>query len=335
MPSPETRGITRSDHRAASDPGIEIALREVRPERPAAPRPILLIHGGGGGGVASFDVPVPGYSLAEEIARMGRIAVTVDLRGWGDSTRPAALHQPPDANPPAISSEEAARDIAAAIAWARDQFGSETVDLLGWATGGHWAAMAASRTPELVDSLISLNALHHVDAPWDMRAAFADPQHPDQFTPEIGSYALRTAESLLGGWNRSIPIENKDAWRDPAVAEAYARATIESDPTSNRRTPPSVRTPTGFQRDSFEQSLGKRFWEAERITARVLIVRGTLDYWSRPEDVTTLERDLTNARSVETLLIENGTHFVFLDLPERGRDTLLEALRRFLAVQLG
>jgi pimeloyl-ACP methyl ester carboxylesterase len=164
-----------------------------------------------------------------------------------------------------------------------------------------------------------------------MREVFADPANPRRFTGEIGAYALRSAESLLGAWNRSIPIAKKDAWRDPAVADAYARATIAADPMSVERDPPSVRTPTGFQRDSFEQSLGRRFWEASDITARVLIVRGTRDFWSRPEDVAALERELTSARSVETCLIEDGTHFLFLDRPERGRAALLTALRRFLA----
>lgn len=326
---PDIHPIHRSDHRVPSDPRIEIAVREVRPNRPAAATPILLIHGGGGGGPASFDAPVAGYSLMEDLARIGRTALTLDLRGWGTSARPPELDAPPTANPPAVSSEEACRDITAVADWAAERYQTDRIDLFGWATGGHWAAMWAARNPERVNRLAILNALYGIDAPWSMHAAFADPDDPARFNPATGAYGIRDAASLLGAWNRTIPIEDKDAWRDPEVADAYARLAIAGDPTHLDRNPPSVRTPTGFQRDSFLQSRGHQFWDASAITADVLIVRGGLDFWSRPEDIDALAADLVNARGVETLRIETGTHFVFIDRPERGRAELLTALTNF------
>jgi pimeloyl-ACP methyl ester carboxylesterase len=323
--------VMRADHRIRSTPGIEIAIRELRPPTPRADQPpLLLVHGGGGGGVASFDVPVPGYSLAAAFAGAGIRAFTIDIRGWGTSTRPPDLDRPADAAPPAVNSEDAMQDIAAAVEWILHHAGQERIDLLGWATGGHWAAMYAARRPERVRALISLNSLYGVDAPWSMRGAFADPDDSERFDRTIGAYALRTAQSLLGGWERSIPIEDRDAWRDPRVAEAYAEATIAADPTSSQRNPPSVRTPTGFQRDSFAQANGAQFWDAGAITAKVLIARGTLDFWSRPEDVLAFRDGLTSAPSVETLEIDQGTHFLFIDRPERGRAAFLNAAIRFL-----
>jgi pimeloyl-ACP methyl ester carboxylesterase len=323
--------VTRADHRIRSTSEVEIAVREVRPPVPQPGQPpLLLVHGGGGGGVASFDVPVPGYSLAAAFAEAGVHAFTIDLRGWGTSTRPRELDGPAESAPPAVASEEAAQDIAAVVDWILDRTGQARIDLLGWATGGHWAAMYASRQPERVRALISLNSLYGVDAPCSMRDGFADPDDPAQFNRATGAYALRTAQSLLGGWERSIPIEDRDDWRDPRVAEAYAAATIAADPTSAQRTPPSVRTPTGFQRDSFAQANGTQFWDAAAITAKVLIVRGTLDFWSRPDDLTAFRDGLVNARSVDTLEIEQGTHFLFLDLPERGRAAFLNAAIHFL-----
>lgn len=324
--------IMRSDHRVVSDPGIEIAVREVTSGASVATRStILLVHGGGGGGVASFDVQVPGYSLAADLAEVGFRVFTIDLRGWGGSTRPHALDLPPNASPPAVTSAEAVRDISAVAHWIRNRTAADSIGLLGWATGGHWAAMYASQEPSAVHSLVTLNSLYAVDAPWSMQAAFADPDDPKLFHRAIGAYALRSEESLLGAWNRSIPIEDKDAWRDPRVAAAYAETTIASDPTSATRTPPSVRAPTGFQSDSFAQSQGTSFWDASAITARTLIVRGSLDFWSRPEDLTVLRDDLVNAREVETLEIEQGTHFLFLDRPDRGRSQFLEPAIRFLS----
>src|SRR4051812_50000623 len=96
--SPAIPSITREDTMVDSEPGIRIAVRRVAMTGDAGGAPVLLIHGAGGGGIASFDVAVPGYSLAEDLARAGHPAYLVDVRGWGHSTRPPALDQPPDAN---------------------------------------------------------------------------------------------------------------------------------------------------------------------------------------------------------------------------------------------
>src|SRR5262245_44348792 len=112
---PDGAAVTRRDVIIASDPGVSIAVREVVMPRNAAQVPVLLVHGAGGGGVASFDVPVAGYSLAEDLARAGHATYLLDVRGWGHSTRPTALDAPPEANEPQVSSDEAVRDIAAVV----------------------------------------------------------------------------------------------------------------------------------------------------------------------------------------------------------------------------
>jgi len=294
--------------------------------------PVLLVHGGGGGGVPSFDSPAANASVAGDLALAGYIVYLIDIRGWGGSTRPVQLEHAPEKYSPAVSSEEAVRDIAAVVEFICDRLGVKTVALIGWASGGHWAGMYASRYPHRVSGLVLLNSLYGVAAPWSMRSAFEDKDHPGEFDRSVGAYVLRSAQSLLGAWERTIPIADKNAWRDPEAASAYARLTIAGDPTSNDRTPPSVRTPTGFQQDSFAMALGHRFWEASDITADVLIMRGTRDFWSRPEDVAALQRELTSARSVHLLEIEDGTHFLFLDRPERGRQAFIDRVIQFLKI---
>ena len=329
-----SRAITRNDLKVTSDPGISIAVREVIVERqkPATALPVLLVHGGGGGGIPSFDNLAANASVAENLALAGSIVYLIDIRGWGGSTRPVQLERAPEKHPPAVSSEEAVRDIAAVVEFVCDRLGVERIALIGWASGGHWAGMYASRYPQRVARLVLLNSLYGVAATWSMRSAFEDKDHPGEFDRSVGAYALRSAQSLLGAWERTIPIDDKDAWRDPEAASAYARLTIAGDPTSNDRTPPSVRTPTGFQKDSFAMALGHRFWEARDITADVLIIRGTRDFWSRPEDVTALQHEMICARSVQLLEIEEGTHFLFLDRPERGRQAFIDAVIRFLGM---
>lgn len=328
-PRSDAGTVTRRDVTVESDPGVSIAVREVLAPGHTESIPVLLVHGAGGGGVASFDVQVPGYSLAEDLARAGHAVYVLDVRGWGRSTRPTAMDAPPEANEPLVGSAEAVRDIAAVVAWIRNQRHSP-VALIGWATGGHWAGMYAAAHPDDVSHLVMLNAMYGTPGAWSLRAGLEDPDRPGVLSPSLGAYSARRATGLVRGWEASIPVADKDAWRDPRVSAAYTAATVASDPTSSQRVPPSVRVPTGPLRDSYGLASGTRMWEASALRAAVLVVRGNLDFWSRPEDLAALRRDLVHARRVEIVEIPGATHFVFLDRPEHGRDRLLALLRSFL-----
>lgn len=325
------KGVVRTDRLVPSEPGIDVFVRELRTPEPTDQVPVLLVHGGGPGGVASFDLPVPGYSLAADLAAAGHVAHVMDVRGWGRSTRPSALARPAADNPPAVRSDEVARDIGAVVDAIRGQQEGRQAALLGWATGGHWCALYATRHPEAVSHLVMLNSLYGVDAPWELRAAFEEPDRPGEFDHDAGAYGLRTAASLLAGWDRSIPVADKSEWRDPRVAAAYVAEALASDPLSETQAPPAMRIPSGFQLESYEMSRGRRFWDAGAIRARTLAVRGDRDFWSRPVDLEALERGLVNAPQVRIVTISDGTHYLFNDRPERGRQAFLDEVVTFLA----
>jgi pimeloyl-ACP methyl ester carboxylesterase len=322
--------IERTDWFVGSDPGVAIFIREaMAPGRDQAV-PLLLVHGGGGGGVASFDVPVPGFSLMADLASAGHPVYALDARGWDRSTRPAALAAPPENSSPAVRSDEVVRDIAAVVEAVCERRHTEQTALLGWATGGHWAAMYAARNPDRVSHLVMLNSLYGVDAPWSLRAAFEDAAAPGEFAPHAGAYSYRTKADLIGAWERSIPLDDNAAWCDPRVMDVYADAILAADPTSSERQPSSVRSPRGFQLDSYEMARGRRYWEASDIRAATLVIRGERDFWSRPEDVTALTHELTNAARVRVVTIPDGTHFLFNDRPERGRQQFLAEVLAWL-----
>jgi hypothetical protein len=88
-----------------------------------------------------------------------------------------------------------------------------------------------------------------------------------------------------------IPAADKAEWRDPAVADAYASQTLATDRTaSSSGNPPSVRIPIGYQLDAFNLSLGRPLFASKDIRVAVLVVRGELDFWSRPADLSALAR---------------------------------------------
>jgi len=321
--------IERNDFFVISDPGIQIAVREVRSKN-ASQVPILLIHGGGAGGTASFDLNVPGYSLAAVFAQAEHPVYVMNIRGWENSTRPNVLNRPPESNPPAVSSNEAVRDIGAVVDAIRQRHQRKTVALVGWATGGHWAGMYTSQNNDKVSHLVMLNSLYGVDAPWKLRSAFEDPNNPGTFDTSGGAYRFNDAAGLIAQWDRTIPVKDKNQWRDPRVVEAYQRAALASDPTSETRNPPSMRIPAAYRLESYNLSIGQKYWNAADIGVPTLVLRGELDFWSRPEDLQALEAELINAPRVETVTIPDGTHYLFNDRSERGRDRFIQEVLSFI-----
>lgn len=325
-------GVTRAELFAMADDGVRIHVREVAPSS-ARGVPLILVHGARAPGVASFDLSVPGGSLAADLAtRLNRRVYLMDARGYGGSTRPAAMEQPPEQSRPLARAHEVVRDVDAVAKLVYRRNGGSKAGLLGWATGGLWAGWYAALRPEMVAGLVTLNALYggsDVHPMLGPGSGLAQPGQPRRFDPATGGYALSPGTSLLDRWNSNIPLADKDAWRDPAVAQALVEAALASDPRSATQAPPRFRAPLGALEDSFHQACGRKLYDAGSITAPVLLVRSGADFWSRRADVEAFVADAERSSKVTTVEIPDATHFVHLDRPERGRDRLLNELTTF------
>src|SRR5580658_9572355 len=66
------------------------ALREVG----SADRVVLFVHGAGTPAEVAFDVPYQDYSWMGYLAREGFDVFSMDMTGYGRSTRPAAMNDP-------------------------------------------------------------------------------------------------------------------------------------------------------------------------------------------------------------------------------------------------
>ena len=99
------------------------------------------------------------------------------------------------------------------------------------------------------------------------------------------------------------------------MRDAFALEALKTDPTSESRTPPSLRAPNGVLEDTFMQATGRRIWSASTIYVPTLVIAGEFDTWSYPEDREGLMRDLTNAPVKKHVLIKNATHFVLFEKP--------------------
>jgi pimeloyl-ACP methyl ester carboxylesterase len=325
--------VGRHDFFVTGEPGVRLFVREVVGQS-KNPLPILLIHGARVPGLASFDLDVAGGSLAADLASRGLDVYVMDVRGYGRSTRPRQMEEAQDANPPLVRSNEAARDIGSVVDWIRARRKGAKVALFGWATGGQWAGYYAALYPSKLSALITLNSLYGGSQEHQLLghgSDMEDPEHPGRYNPKAcGAYRWNDEKSLLRGWDRSIPGENEDAWRDPAVAKAYVEAALASDPAARSHIPHAFRSPCGALEDSFYLAIGRKLWDASLITVPTLVLASEKDFWSRPADRELLRQELVHSPEVKVVVLPNATHFVHLDRPERGRNQLLEEVMGLL-----
>jgi pimeloyl-ACP methyl ester carboxylesterase len=319
----------RADAWVDSEPGIGLFVREIKVSmKEEVGTPVLLIHGGGPGSLPNFDPTVPRYSLAEDIAGAGHFVYMMDVRGFGKSAKPTALDSTDAKAPPAVSSDEAVKDIAAVVDWILRRSMDNRVALVGLGAGGHWAALYTAKNSDKVSHLVLLNAMYGVKAPWKPGKAFEDPKNPGAFNPAAGAFFLADARALMADWDRAIPDGDKSKWRDPRVAVAYVKLALADG------TAAGIRIPGAFRKEHFEMSQGKKFWDAKDILVPTLYVRGTLDDWSRPEDLQALHAELVNAPKKQFVVIHDATHFLHLDRPEKGRAAFIQELLVFLGNRL-
>ena len=327
--------ILRQDRMVRTVDGIDVAIREVTPASGARAGavPVVLLHGTRIPGISEYDLPVPGGSLAEELGRAGHVSLILDARGFGRSDRPALMSRPPQESRPYARSVEILRDVEAAVQAAPKADADGRVALMGWGVGATIMLMYAALWPEKVSHVILYNVLYGGGTAHDRYKGhpLEDPQRPGRFNAaHYGGYSYNFPDMLMKKWDESIPVAEKDQWRDPAVAEAFAQALLDGDPTSAERSPPSYRSPNGMLEDSYYIGKGRKLVDACLVQCKVLIIRPGLDYFSRWEDITTLRADLVNAERVDLWEPPEATHFVILDRAERGRSEAIATITRFL-----
>jgi pimeloyl-ACP methyl ester carboxylesterase len=293
----------------------------------------VLLHGTRIPGLSEYDLEVPNGSFASDMAARGHVCFIPDARGYGRSDRPEAMSRPPQESRPLARGIEITRDVDACVDALREATVVEKVALMGWGVGATILIMYAALWPEKVSHIILYNAIYGggTDFPRYRNAPLEDPNRPGRFNVEkYGGYAYNKLDMLLDKWDQSIPIEDKDAWRDPAVAQAFVQALIDGDPTSRERDPITFRCPNGMLEDSFYIGRGQKLVHACQVQCKVMILRPALDYFSRPEDVAALREDLTNAEDVVVWEPANTTHYLILDRPERGRTEALDRISAFI-----
>lgn len=328
--------ILRKDFHVETSDGVNVAIREVRPDGPATRVPIILLHGTRIPGLSEFDLPVPNGSLSADLAAKGHVCYILDARGFGRSDRPAEMEEPPQPNTKSlVRSIEITRDVDAAVNHLRATTGQDKVALFGWGVGGTIMAMYAALWPEKVSHVLGYMMIYggtvshpyiNIGSKWDT----AD--DPGRFNKtDFGNYQLNSLAVLDRHWNEHIPIEDKDAWRDPAMLAAFRQALIDGDPKSTEHDPPLYRSPNGMLEDLFTMGgRGETLFSATQIYCKVMIIGAEFDDLCQASDMKVFINDLVNAEEVVYWRKPNTTHYILLDRPERGKTALLQRMDEFL-----
>jgi pimeloyl-ACP methyl ester carboxylesterase len=300
----------------SQDAGIELYVRNkhlVNQNRFAADRIILFVHGATFPSETGFDVDLPGGSWLDFVARRGFDVYAVDVRGYGRSTRPPAMEQPPAANPPLASTRDAQRDVGSAVDFILKRRKVSKVNLLGWSWGTTTMAGFASENPDKVNRLV----------------LFAPVWAPVRTPPEYeGAYRLSTYDSARAQNTNGIPKDRLEEISPKAWFDEWWAENLASDPTSASRNPPSIRSPNGVMKDFAEfWAMGKPTYDPLAIRAPTLVIVGGWDATTPPAMAQELFKQLTNARDRRVVVMSEGSHSMSL---EKNRLRLFREVQHFL-----
>jgi len=200
-------------------------------------RVVLFVHGAGTPAEVAFDVPYGDFSWMAHLAGAGYDVFSVDMTGYGRSTRPPAMNDPcnlpedaqrtlgigiarerctPSHPGPATTIASDWADIDRAVDYLRELRGVERVHLIGWSLGGPRAGGYSARNPDKVGKLVLLAPAYVRDSATDQ------PTEPDSRTA-MGS---QSRADFMNTWNAP---QNCPGQREAVVAETIFAEMLASD----------------------------------------------------------------------------------------------------------
>jgi pimeloyl-ACP methyl ester carboxylesterase len=202
-------------------------------------RVVLFVHGAGTPAEVAFDVPYQDYSWMAYLAQAGFDAFSVDMTGYGRSTRPAQMSDlcnvagdrqaewiPMLLKAPCAPSYPQALttiasdwdDIGAAVDYIRTLRRVDRVSIVAWSLGGPRSGGYAARFPDKVKRLVLL-------APAYQRNSPATP--PAKVPADGAAFNTQSRADLDALWQRQTACATQV---DPAVPDVVWSEMMQSDP---------------------------------------------------------------------------------------------------------
>lgn len=304
---------------AQDDPAIRLFVRNKRAAGSApqgGERTVLFVHGATYPSESAFDIDLPGGSWLDILAARGFDAWMMDVRGYGGSSRPAAMGAPPAQNPPFADTADAVRDVAAVVDFIRQRRGISTLNLVGWSWGTSIMAGYTAAHNDAVERLVLYAPL------WLIRNAPA--------ISGTGAWRAVTADAARQRGVRGIPPERVEEISPSAWFEQRWQANLASDPEGAALTPPVVRAPNGVIKDlAGYWTIDKPWYDPAQIRVPTLLVLGEWDQDTPLYMAQELFARLENVRDKRQVILGEGTHAMAL---EKNRMRLIDTVNDFLAL---
>jgi pimeloyl-ACP methyl ester carboxylesterase len=288
----------------AADAGVQLHVRNKRPADLARFTPgniILFVHGATGSPESGFDLKLDGVSWMEWMAEQGNDVYFVSVRGYGRSTRPREMDQPPMNNPPIVRTDIAARDVGAAVDFIRARRGVDKISLLGHSWGTTIMALYTTQHNAKVHRL----ALY---APGWLRT---QGRSLTDAGGALGAYRIVTAEAVKARRGTGLPPGKQEELMPAHWLDAHLEAAFAADPWSATQNPRAFRAPNGVVLDSREYAnAGRPRYNPADIRVPTLLILAEWDADTPLYMAQTLFPLLTNAPSKRLVVIGEGTHVV-------------------------
>jgi len=314
--------IVAEEIRIPSDTaGIELFVRNKRPadlNSFTAEKTLLFVAGSTYPASTSFDLPLGGTSWMDHLAGKGYDTYLVDIRGYGNSTRPPEMAAPAADHEPIVRTVVAVRDIATTVAFIRSRRGIDKINLIGWSWGTTLMASYTADHNDTVNKLVLLAPQWIRDAP-----SLADSGGA------LGAYRVVERSAARARWLNGVPESKMAELLPDAWFEAWADATFSSGQAGPG--PAQLMAPNGTVQDSREYwASGKAIYDPGRITVPVLIVHAEWDKDCPIEMSRAVFGKLCFAPYRRWVEIGEGTHSVFM---ETNRWQVFSAVDGFLGDQ--
>jgi pimeloyl-ACP methyl ester carboxylesterase len=315
---PPSAIVTENLQFDARDDNLRLHLRNKHPEEYYSPKPettVLFLHGATFPGIATFDHAIDGQSWMDYLARRGYDVYALDIRGYGASTKPAEMAQPPEGKAPLVDSTAALRDVSKTVEYILSRRNLEKLTIVGWSWGatlaGSYAANASSKIHKLV--LYS--------PPW-----ISDEPAAADAVKELGAW--RGVPLFLIGerWGHNLPDKERKELITPEAKRAWMNALAETAGGEQL-----LKVPNGAVADALKTwGANTPAWQPERISAPTMVVQGEWDADTPPAMGLSVFAHLTGTAARRYVLIGEGTHMLLL---EKNRRQLFQAVHGFLEEQ--
>ena len=287
-------------------PALLARVRHTAPDHANGALPVLFVHGASFPSGLSFDFRMDGQSWMDWLAARGYDVYALDFPGYGLSDRYGA-----DAPSPPGRARDAAADVGSAVDAILRRTGKSKLLLVAHSWGGSVAARYAQDQAGKVAKLVLFAAVTPRAAGGTAHAGAPAAAAYEELTP---AQRIAAMDGLRPPGER--PLLHPDVFRH------WGAQWLASD----GRKDGAVRFPAGPGADLAELQHGRSYYDPDRLTMPVLLVRGEWDAWPADGDYRQLLAALRNAPAKRYAVIPRGTHVMHL---EAARTQLYEVVRGF------